>query len=54
MFENFFIDPQNIPLDAVTGVYVPYLVFVSYVVACFGAFTGLTLAGGMAHARTAK
>jgi signal transduction histidine kinase/NO-binding membrane sensor protein with MHYT domain/ActR/RegA family two-component response regulator len=46
MFDSFFINGV-IPVNAERGVYVPFLVVVSYLVASFGSYTGLTFAASM-------
>ena len=53
MLDNFFIYGA-IPENAMKGTYVPFLVLLSYVIASFGSYTGLTLATGMFKAKTAK
>lgn len=44
----------DIPHNIETGTYVPVLVFLSYVIACIGSFSGLRLASTMHYARTSK
>ncbi|MDE2029193.1 MAG: response regulator [Alphaproteobacteria bacterium] len=53
MLEHFFTYGP-IPAHTETGVYEPFLVLVSYLVASFGSYTGLTLAAAMANAPNRK
>jgi PAS domain S-box-containing protein len=49
---NFFIEGNQLPYFFMQGSYVPYLVIISYIVASFGSFTGLTLATNITDAET--
>lgn len=49
MLDAFFIS-GGLPANTEKGIYVPFLVLASYVVASFGSYTGLTLAASMAEA----
>jgi signal transduction histidine kinase/NO-binding membrane sensor protein with MHYT domain/DNA-binding response OmpR family regulator len=51
VFEQFFIYGP-VPLNAEGGTYVPFLLLASYVVACIGSYTGLTLATYLHGAQT--
>jgi NO-binding membrane sensor protein with MHYT domain len=53
MLENFFLY-GTIPANAETGTYNLSLVLVSYIVASFGAYAGLTLAVELFNAQTTK
>src|ERR1700733_10944357 len=50
MLENFFFYGE-VPPYAESGIYTPFLVLVSYIVASFGSYTGLTLATYMFDAK---
>lgn len=50
MLNYYFIDA--VPENAMTGSYNPYLVLLSYVVAAFGSYTGLSLASEYKKAQT--
>ncbi len=50
MFEQYFI--HTVPENAMIGSYTPYLVILSYVVAAFGSYTGLSLASEYKKAQT--
>ncbi|PCJ96613.1 MAG: hypothetical protein COA45_10910 [Zetaproteobacteria bacterium] len=51
IFEKFFIF-GDIPSNAETGIYIPTLVLLSYVIASLGSFTGLRLATNIHEAET--
>ena len=52
MFDGFFIDA--VPVNAMTGAYLPHIVALSYVVASFGSYTGLSLAAEYHKAPTSR
>lgn len=53
IFEYFFIFGE-IPANAESGIYVPYLVLLSYVIASLGSFTGLRLSTDIHKAPTPR
>jgi len=53
VLENFFLY-GDIPLNAESGTYTSFLVFISYIVATFGSYTGLTLATYMFSAKNRR
>ena len=53
MFEHLFIH-GGIPPGSMKGIFSPSLVFLSYLIAAFGSYIGLILAGHMYRAKTAN
>lgn len=53
IFENFFL-LGNMPVNAEYGTYSPHLLFLSFVVASLGSYTGLRLAADMRKAPTKR
>ena len=51
MFNDFFV--SQAPAIAMSGIYVPHLVFLSYIIASFGSYTGLMLASDYRQAQSA-
>jgi len=52
MLESFFIDSNQIPINAESGHYISLLVVISYLVIVFGSYTGLEMVGHLGQAGT--
>lgn len=52
--DNFFLYGEQLSGLVMQGHYSPYLVILSYLIACFGSFTGLTLAISIANTQDIK
>lgn len=53
MFDNLFLNGE-IPENIVRGSYIPSLVLLSYVIASFGSYTGLSMASDIYQAKTSN